>query len=52
MLRSEFSVNFHFLFTFFTEFSLLRVEIQFDHFLKNDVIELQNEEIEIAIFFV
>ena len=28
------------------------VKIQFDHFLKNDVIELLNEEIEIAIFFV
>jgi len=52
MLQSEFSVNFHFLFTFFTEFSLSKVKIQFDHFRKNDVIELLNEEIEIAIFFV
>ena len=48
MLQSEFSLFIH----FFTEFSLLRVKIQFDHFRKNDVIELLNEEIEIAIFFV
>jgi len=45
---SEFSLFIH----FFTEFSLSKVKIQFDHFRKNDVIELLNEEIEIAIFFV
>ena len=51
MLPSEFSVNFHFLFTFFIEFSLSKVKTQFGHFLENDTIEMKNDLIEIGFFF-
>ena len=48
MLRSEFSLFIHFFHWIFT----FEVKIQFDHFRKNDVIDLLNEEIEIVFFFI
>ena len=43
LIFSYFSLLIH----FFTEFSLLGVEIQFSHFLENDAIEIQNDAIEL-----
>ena len=50
MLQSEFSVNFHFSFTFSLNFHFW-VKIQFGHFLENDVIGKRDDIIEIGFFF-